>query len=139
MERASQTLNLLATFTKKPIPTRVSFAQANGQTETLEGLVKYEAGDALMTGQAGEHWPISRANFEATYEPCESLQMGFEGMYVKKFMPVCARQVEVATSIELRERRGTLAAKVGDWVVTDPDGKQWVVADLIFQTTYVPV
>ena len=92
-----------------------------------------------MTGQAGEHWPISRANFEATYEPCESLQMGFEGMYVKKFMPVCARQVEVATSIELLERLGTLAAKVGDWVVTDPDGKQWVVADLIFQETYVPV
>jgi hypothetical protein len=129
----------MATFAKKPVPSSVSFAHAEGQMETLEGLVKYQAGDALMTGCAGEHWPISRATFEATYEPCEKLLMGFDGMYVKKFIRICARQVEIATVVDLGHQRGALTAKVGDWVVTDTDGKQWVVADLIFRETYAPV
>ena len=129
----------MANFAKKPIPSSVSFAQTDGQMETLEGPVKYQAGDALMIGRAGEHWPISRATFEATYEPCERLQMGVDGKYVKKFMQVCARQVEIPTTITLGHQRGALVAQVGDWVVTDSDGKQWVVADLIFQETYAPV
>ena len=129
----------MLTFAKKPIPAKVSFALADGEMETLEGLVKFQKGDALNIGSLGEHWPISRATFESTYEPQGNFQMGLDGMYVKKFMRVNAVQVNCATTIELSQQRGALAAVVGDWVVTDPNGKQWVVANQIFRDTYMPI
>ena len=126
----------MTTFAKKPIPVKVSFALAGGEMKTLEGLVRFQKGDALMTGSVGEHWPISRATFKATYEPYRDFQMGLDGMYVKKFMRVNARQVDHASTIDLSQQSGALAAGVGDWIVTDPSGKQWVVANQIFCLTY---
>lgn len=129
----------MTTFVKKPIPQKVSFALAEGEIKTLEGPVSFQKGDALVTGSVGEQWPITIATFEATYEPTEDFQMGVDGTYVKKFMRVRARQVDRTTTIGLSQQRGTLFAKAGDWVVTDHNGKQWVVANQIFLDTYDPI
>jgi len=44
---------------------RVHFAAAAGQLQTLEGPVAYAAGDAIVTGVAGEQWPVPADSFAA--------------------------------------------------------------------------
>ena len=39
---------------------------------TLEGLMKFNRGDMLITGVAGEIYPCKREIFEATYEKVEA-------------------------------------------------------------------
>lgn len=125
-------------YLKKPIPSQVTFAQSVGTLQTLEGPVSYLAGDALMMGVKGERWPISRDNFEANYSPISPTIMGRDGLYLKKNIPISARQTESVEFIALENGKGKLRAQVGDWIVTAPDGHQWVVADDLFQLTYSP-
>ena len=121
---------------KLPFPVIVHFATLPGVTVTLEGPVRHEAGDAILTGSAGEQWPIPRAVFEATYAPVAPLRSGENGAYIKKAIPVEARQADRAEVITLGDGRGEIHAQPGDWIVTAPDGRQWVVAEAIFRTTY---
>jgi PGDYG protein len=126
-------------YIKKPIPTLVEFARHAGTLQTREGLVAYEAGDALMTGIVGERWPIRRARFEATYEPILPTRMGDTGEYLKKPAAVSAVQAESEQQIQLAGDQGMLSARKSDWIVTSEDGSQWVVADEIFQASYQAV
>lgn len=41
---------------------------------TLEGIMRFERGDMLVTGIAGEIYPCKLGIFEATYEPVEETQ-----------------------------------------------------------------
>jgi hypothetical protein len=123
-------------FIKRRIPVLVTFAAIAGEMATLEGRVSYEAGDALMTGNIGERWPIIRATFETTYEPVPPLPMGEDGHYIKKLIPVEARQMVNEGIVVLEGQRGELQARSGDWIVIGSDGKQWVVAEAIFRNTY---
>lgn len=123
-------------YVKKPVPTRVEFAREAGELRTLEGPVRYQAGDALMTGVAGERWPIGRARFEATYDSIPPTCMGKDGFYVKKPIPVSACQAGTVERIVLSGKGGVLEAKPGDWIVSDQSGHQWVVADAIFRQSY---
>lgn len=123
-------------FIKKPIPTLVEFAEHAGTLQTREGLVAYEAGDALMTGMIGERWPIRRAHFDSTYEPVAPVRMGENGLYIKKAIPVTAQQAKPGESISLDGGQGTLRAKPGDWILASEDGHRWVVANDIFLMTY---
>lgn len=126
-------------YIKKAIPVQVEFAVDAGAIETLEGSVTYSPGDALMTGAIGEHWPIRRARFETTYDPIPPTLMGKSGTYLKKTIPVEARQAHTEEKISLPEGQGILLAHAGDWILTDPDGHQWVVANEIFAATYQTV
>lgn len=121
---------------KKPIPSKVEFAKQTGSLLTLEGVVSFEAGDALMTGVRGERWPIQRTRFEATYELIPPTRMGENGPYLKKHMLVEARQATQEERVHLPGGNGPLRARVEDWVLTAPDGHQWVVANDIFIETY---
>lgn len=126
-------------FIKRPLPATVFFAKSAGELTTLEGPVRYAPGDAIMTGINGEHWPISRTNFDATYVPVGLLALGEDGPYVKKLIPVDATQIDHDGIISLEGQHGDLHAQAGDWVITGPDGSQWVVAQAIFQATYQAV
>lgn len=121
---------------KKPIPVQVEFASASAEIQTEEGPVQCASGDALMTGAAGERWPIERRRFEATYEPVAPIRMGENGAYLKKIETVDAQQTATEVEIDLGPSQGTLRAKPGDWIVTSNDGHRWVVASDIFQKTY---
>lgn len=121
---------------KRKIPVSVQFARHPGKIETLEGPVFYEAGDALLTGVSGERWPVSRKSFDASYLPVAPLNPGENGGYIKRPITVDAIQVAEPTTIILQAGNGVLHATAGDWIVTAPDGNQWVVADSIFQQTY---
>jgi hypothetical protein len=125
-----------AKYVKKPLPVEVEFASGPGVLETREGPVSYEAGDALMTGFAGERWPIRRAHFEQTYEPLAPLEMGQDGRYLKKPMVISARQADADEHVVLQGGQGTLRATRGDWIVESGDGQRWVVENGIFHQTY---
>jgi hypothetical protein len=126
-------------YLKKLIPAQVEFAKEAGSLSTLEGDVAYFPGDALMTGVKGEHWPIRRARFEATYEPMPPTRMGENGVYLKTPMPVTARQAYSEEKVSLPDTQGILKARAGDWILTSEDGHQWVVADDIFRDSYHPI
>lgn len=124
-------------YLKKPIPVHVDFASTSGFLKTLEGVVSFKPGDALVTGIAGENWPIDRSRFEETYLPLDSeMQMGESGRYLKKPMLVDAERVSTQQTIRLPDGSAELLAKKGDWILTSPDGHVWVVADAIFAESY---
>jgi hypothetical protein len=125
-----------ANYMKRPLAISVTFAISSGALQTLEGVVQYAAGDALMTGALGEHWPIRRHTFESSYEPCDSQSMGVDGNYRKRAIPVFAQQLKERCVVKLDEKRGVLNGKPGDWILRDATGRTWVVADDIFRISY---
>lgn len=125
-------------YIKTPLPQAVRFAAAAGEMETLEGVVKVAAGDAIVTGVEGEQWPIARARFEADYEAINPTRRGEAGLYRKRAIPVQARQTDTATIISLASGAGELRAQPGDWIITNDIGEQWVVAQTVFSKTYKP-
>jgi hypothetical protein len=128
---------LIVKVQKRPIPVRVEFASKSGSEQTIEGPVAYSLGDALLTGVAGERWPIRRAHFETTYVALSPTKMGEDGYYLKQPLIVDAEQVIRPTVVDLDTKSGSLIARPGDWLVTAPTGRRWVVADDIFQETYI--
>ena len=117
----------------------VEFAKSNGELTTLEGIVKYAAGDALVTGARNERWPIPRMQFDATYAECAGTLKGENGLYIKKPLIVSAYQCSVSSSVALPDGSGTLNALRGDWIVSANANSRWVVAGDIFRETYEQV
>ena len=77
------------------------------------------------------------------------MALGFEGChgvtaqaaildsdFVGQPLVVDARQAISEERVHLRRGEGVLQARPGDWVVTAPDGGQWVVEQDIFAQTY---
>jgi hypothetical protein len=123
-------------FLKRPLVTAVEFADNPGVLNTLEGAVPYQTGDALMTGVSGERWPISRARFDSTYNAVPPTLHGESGAYIKKSIPVTAVQISEIMLVALSGTSASISGKMGDWLISAPDGSQWVVDDVIFKKTY---
>ncbi|TIC80284.1 PGDYG domain-containing protein [Crenobacter intestini] len=127
-------------YQKRPLQVAVEFAKTHGQIQTMEGIVAYQKGDALLTGSKGERWPIVRQRFEETYIPVDaSMAMGMPGLYLKKPLTVEAVQADRTVQIELSEGRGVLHARPGDWIISTESGDCWVVAEDIFADSYCPM
>lgn len=122
-------------FKKNPLVVTVRFATAETHVQTLEGLVTCCTGDAVLTGVAGEHWPVARMAFEESYQALPPIQMGAAGRYLKRPIVVEARRVLDAEEVTL-PNANVLSAKSGDWIVTGPNGDEWVVEAAIFANTY---
>ena len=52
---------------KKRIEVEFEFATEDGEIKTLEGVVSYKKGDAIITGVKGEKYPCRRDIFDETY------------------------------------------------------------------------
>jgi hypothetical protein len=114
----------------------VDFASNDGVIQTLEGDVKYAKGDAILTGVAGEHWPVSRAHFDAMYEPAGDFAHGSDRLYRKKASAfIWAKQMTEPFTVCLASG-DILTGKPGDWLTQYQDGQQGIVEDEIFRTTY---
>lgn len=122
--------------TKLPLPVQVDFAPDAGVCVTLEGPVSHAAGDAILTGVRGEHWPVARARFEQTYEAAPGTAAGQPGTYRKRPLAVMAVRLESAVAVTLGAGRGVLTAAPGDWLVQYGPGDFGVVAADIFGQTY---
>jgi PGDYG protein len=137
---------------KRPIPVDVHFAiqsdrartdnpYNNGNIRTREtpagdAGVAFKAGDAIMTGAAGESWPIAKATFEATYAPAEGSRMGQDGKFFKKPLPALA--VQMKEPFAVTASWGRLEGKPGDWLVQyDEVGRDFGIVDQgVFEQTY---
>jgi len=121
---------------KRPVTLQVAFAASAGTLATRQGNIEHLQGDALVTGTEGERWPVSRARFEASYEPVAPLRMGKPGRYRKRALSVWARMVRTELDLELDEGRGSLRARPGDWLVQYGKGDFGVISASIFAQTY---
>jgi hypothetical protein len=121
---------------KRPVKVDVRFAAAPGVLATGEGDVRYDAGDAIVTGAAGDTWPVPRARFVATYDAVPPTPGGAAGTYRKRVAVVHARRMDAPFAVTLSDGRGTLSGAAGDWLVEYAPGDLAVVDGAIFATTY---
>jgi hypothetical protein len=121
---------------KKPIPVRAEFAAADGVCETLEGPVRFRAGDAILTGARGERWPIGRDSFHANYEPVPPTRTGETGSYRKAPSVAYALRLDRAREVPVGWQADPLQGRPGDWLLHYADGSYGVVQDAIFRESY---
>ena len=124
---------------KKPIPVRAAFAAADGVCETLEGAVRFRAGDAILTGIAGERWPVRRDLFLSSYRPVPPTQAGEDGSYLKAPSTALALRLDRALTVPVNWQDDPLRGRPGDWLLHYSDGSYGVLQDAIFRATYAPV
>ncbi len=114
----------------------VEFASTPQLVQTLEGPVRCQAGDAILTGVQGERWPVARERFERKYEPAGGQAAGLPGPYRKRFARVQATRLQAGLELALSGDRGRLCGQPGDWCVWyAPDDAAIVAAD-VFPKTY---
>lgn len=53
---------------KKPIPVTVYQAEQVEYITTLEGIMRANVGDYVITASTGERWPVRNDIFKLTYE-----------------------------------------------------------------------
>lgn len=53
---------------RKPVICEARVAEQVEYIETIEGTMKAEIGDYIITGVNGEHWPVRPDIFKKTYE-----------------------------------------------------------------------
>jgi len=121
---------------KKPILVRVEFATADGVCETLEGPVRYRAGDAILTGIKGERWPVKPDTFFSSYEAVAPTKSAEGGNYRKAPSVAYACRVDRAQDVPVGWQDDPLHARPGDWLLQYPDGSYGVMQDSIFRDSY---
>ncbi len=123
---------------KRPIDVVARFATADGTCKTLEGNVRYQAGDPILTGTRGEQWPVRRDFFLTSYDPIPPTIPGTDGLYRKRPTPVHALRLTQPLSVPVGWQDDPLQGRPGDWLLRYDDGSHGVVQDTIFRETYEP-
>jgi len=123
---------------KHAVPVRVAFAPADGTCDTLEGPVRYRAGDAIVTGGRGENWPVQRELFLQSHTPEAPVAPGQDGTYRKKPVTVRALRLTQPAKVPVGWQDDPLHGQPGDWLLDYGDGSLGVVRDDIFRETYGP-
>jgi hypothetical protein len=123
---------------KKPVPVTVAFAVSDGVCETLEGPVRYQAGDALLKGSGGERWPVRRSAFMASYAPIPPTRSEEDGFYRKAPAIALARRLETDLTVKVGWQDDPLTGRPGDWLLRYDDGNHGIVQDAIFRDSYGP-
>src|SRR5450631_4356588 len=106
---------------KRSLLRRVQIAERSGVCETLEGKVPYRGGDAIVTGEQGERWPIACRAFEVSYEPVAPTLPGASGIYRSRPIDVWAVQLQSARTVPAGDG-GQLKGNAGDWLIQYQDG-----------------
>ena len=114
----------------------VEFAQTSGICETSEGPVRFEIGDALVTGVEAEQWPIARAIFDLIYVPAEGVNNGDDGEYQKLPKDALALPLTTVRTIALKDGGGILSGRPGDWLIDYGNGDMSIVKGALFEAYY---
>ena len=117
----------------------VAFATAAGELGSREGPNRYQAGDALITGSTGERWSVSRARFDAKYMPIQPLPAGADGAYRSRPVPVLARQMAQAFTLQRCAGGDLLHGLAQDWLLQYAPGDYGIIADARFRRVYRPL
>jgi hypothetical protein len=114
----------------------VGFAQDDGELVSLEGLNRYRAGDALITGSTGSRWSVARDRFELKYEALVPTRMGEDGCYKSRPMPVLAKQLDQAFAASRCEGGDVLRGNAGDWLLQYAPGDFGIAENSRFAQVY---
>ena len=90
---------------RRPLVFEVAFAKEKVLIDTLEGIVRADAGDAVVTGVRGERWPVSKTRFAELYEPVSTTRMSEDGRYRRRAGVVRTTRLEQPLSLRHRRRR----------------------------------
>jgi hypothetical protein len=115
---------------------QVRFAPAPCTVQTKEGTVHAKAGDAIITGTAGETWRVSQAHFAKKYRPVPPTVAGEAGPYMSLRNRILALQMQQPFEVLLADGESRLRGRSGDWLVDYGDGSFGIVTQAIFATTY---
>lgn len=121
---------------KLPQQLAVRFTLTGETVATLEGPVPVAPGDAVLTGPAGEQWPVARARFAVKYAPVAPLQCFEDGSYQSLAQCVLALQMGSAFTILLADGVTTLQGQPGDWLVDYGDHSLGIVSQALFGQLY---
>jgi PGDYG protein len=123
---------------KSPVPVPVAFAGRAGVCDTLEGPVRFRAGDAILTGIRGERWPVRRKLFLASYDPVPPTRAGESGSYRKAPAVTYALRLDRPREVQVGWQHDPLHGRRGDWLLQYADGSYGVIQDSIFRESYRP-
>jgi hypothetical protein len=126
---------LAARYVKDELVT-VRFAAVEGVIQSREGPNHYQRADALVTGSTGDNWSVIRARFEEKYEPLAPREMGQDGSYRARRIPVWARQIDEPFAVERRAGGDRLTGNAGDWLLQYAPGDFGLVEDKRFKGVY---
>jgi hypothetical protein len=115
---------------------QVAFAPTAGSLASREGLNRYRAGDALVTGSGGERWCVSRDRFERRYRPLPPLHHGDDGAYRAAPLPVLARQITDDFTVRRSAAGDLLRGSAHDWLLQYAPGDWGIVEDARFRRLY---
>lgn len=116
----------------------VVFATQSGTLTSREGLNRYAAGDALITGSTGDRWSVARERFDQKYAAV-SFPHGQDGPYRAKPVPVRAKQMPEAFQIARRAGGDVLRGNANDWLLQYAPGDFGVVENARFAKVYQPI
>ncbi len=122
---------------KKPVTVQVTFAVEDGETQTLEGAVKYKEDDAILTGVEGEKWTVRKEKFIKAYSPIPPVKAGEDGPYRKNPIVVIAKQMHTNFTVNVSKSKDSLAGQPGDWFLQYKTGSYGIVSQSIFSKTYL--
>jgi PGDYG protein len=114
----------------------VRFTPIECTVQTPEGVVHARPGDAIITGTAGERWPVSLAHFGDRYRPVPPTTAGEAGRYVSLANRIMALPMRDAFEVLLADGVSRLRGGAGEWLVDYGDGSLGIVSEAIFTTTY---
>jgi hypothetical protein len=121
----------------------VVFAEVAGTLESAVGTNRYREGDALLTGSTGDRWCVSRDRFDAKYQPVAPAAPGLQealpgeaARYRNRPVPVLAKRMAFAFSIERSAGGDVLHGAAGDWLVQYAPGDHGIVAAARFDRVY---
>lgn len=103
---------------------------------TPEGAVHAHPGDAILTGNGGQHWRVSHAKFANKYRPIPPTNAGDAGHYRSLPYHILALQLWEPFDVLLADGVSALSGHAGDWLVDYGDGSLGIVAQNTFATTY---
>jgi hypothetical protein len=114
----------------------VTFATADDAVISREGLNRFSAGDAIITGSTGDRWSVTRERFERKYQPVAPLLYGCDGRYRSKPIPVRAKQVHEPFTVKRTANGDVLRGAAGDWLMQYAPGDYGIVENAKFQQVY---
>jgi hypothetical protein len=121
---------------KREREVQVRFTPDACTVQTPEGLVHAQPGDAIITGIAGDQWPVSRSRFPAKYRAVPPTRSGDAGTYVSLPDRIIAVSMSGPFAVLLSDGVSRLRGRAGDWLVDYGDGSLGVVSGSVFATTY---
>ncbi len=129
----SDNVDRIGKFTKRPVQLKAVQTHEATTINTLEGPVKAEPGDWIMTGVKGEQWPVKPDYFATAYDPV----LGAENIFQKKPLEVMAVQIDRSMQILDDAGKVKFQGKPGDWMIVGKEGPKYFVDDEIFRQTHL--